>query len=113
VFARVFEAHSQMGPLVGVYESRGMAHQQIKEIISRPLIVKITPIHHELLEDRSQWSVIGNEPLTEADLSKPHGPKVISGSNEQLIAANYFYGLSDEQFYDIDDWLVSKRRKLN
>ena len=111
VFARVFEDHPALGPHIGVYDSRGMDSQQAEEIISKPLIVKITPIHHENLEDRSQWLVVGNEPLTEEDRVKPRGPVVISGNNNQLIAANYYYGLSDESFYDVDDWVVNGLRK--
>jgi hypothetical protein len=111
VFARVFEDHPSLGPHIGVYDSRGMDSQQADKIISKPLIVKITPIHHENLEDRSEWLVVGNSPLTKADGSKPRGPLVIAGDNNQLIAANYFYGLSNEAFYDVDDWIVGKPRK--
>ncbi len=111
VFARVFEDHPALGPHIGVYDSRGMDSEKADEIISKPLIVKITPIHHENLEDRSQWLVVGNKPLTEADFSKLRGPLVIAGDNRQLIAANHFYGLSDETFNDVDDWIVGKPRK--
>lgn len=111
VFARVFEDIPALGPLIGVYDSRGMDPKQIEKIISKPLIVKITPILHMILEDRSQWLVVGNMPLTEADRAKPRGPVIISGENEQLIAANYFYGFLGKAFYNIDEWIVGEPGK--
>jgi hypothetical protein len=36
---------------------------------------------------------------------------VIAGNNNQLIAANYYYGLSNEAFSDVDEWIVGDLRK--
>jgi hypothetical protein len=107
VYARIFEVN-YWGPLVGVYDSLGMPQTDLDAIIQRPLIVKIFPIHREILEQR-EWFVIGNRPLTPSDAELPRGPIQIAGSNEQLGAANYYYGLGPKTFYNIDDFLVRKK----
>jgi len=107
IYARVFEMHPQIGPFVGVYDSLGMPPTDLDAIIKRSLVVKVFPIHREILEKR-EWLVIGNRPLTAADLKKPRGPLQISGSNEQLEAANYYFGLGPACFYNIEDCLVRK-----
>jgi hypothetical protein len=84
-----------------------MDPKDLDAIIQRPLIVKIFPIHRELLEKR-EWLVIGNRPLTEADRRHPNGPLQIAGINEQLAAANYYYGLGPKAFDNIEDCLVRK-----
>lgn len=108
IYARIFEIDAQIGPLVGVYDSLGMPPTDLDAIIQRPLVVKVFPIHRELLEKR-EWLVIGNRPLTPVDAELPRGPVQIAGSNEQLEAANYYYGLGPKAFYNIKDCLVRKR----
>jgi hypothetical protein len=108
VYARIFEIDPGLGPLVGVYDSLGMPQKDLDAIIQRPLVVKVFPIHRELLEER-EWLVIGNRSLTPADAELPRGPLQISGSNEQLEAANYHYGLGPKSFYNIEDCLVRKK----
>ena len=97
-----------MGPFVGVYDSLGMSETDLDAIIQRPLVVKIFPIHREILEKR-EWLVIGNRPLSKEDQNLPRGPLQISGDNEQLEAANYYYGLGPASFYNIKDCLVEKK----
>ena len=112
VYGRIFDpgpAVSDIGPFVGVYDSLGMNEADLDAIIRRPLIVKVFPIHRELLQKRA-WLVIGHRPLIEADRQHPQGPLQIAGSNEQLEAANFYYGLSPKAFYNIEDCLV--RRKV-
>lgn len=109
VYARVFEIDPGLGPLVGVYDSLGMSQADLDAIIARPLVVKVFPIHRENLEKR-EWLVVGNRPLTSADAKLPRGPKQIAGANEQLEAANYYYGLGPACFYNIDECIVGKRR---
>jgi hypothetical protein len=106
VYARIFEIHPGMGPKIGVYDSKGLDPKNIDEIVDKPLVVKIIPIHRELLQDRSEWLVIDNRPISRADGKHPRGPLVICGDNNHLIAANYYYGLSKQKFLDIDEWLV-------
>jgi hypothetical protein len=108
IYGRIFEIDPLMGPFVGVYDSLGMADADLDAIIQRPLVVKAFPIHREILEKRG-WLVIGNRPLTAANLELPRGPLQISGSNEQLEAANYYYGLGPKTFYNIEDCLVRKK----
>ena len=84
-----------------------MQQTNLYAIIQRPLVVKIFPIHREILEKR-EWLVIGNRPLTAADAVLPRGPLQIAGSNEQLEAANYYYGLGPACFYNIEDCIVRK-----
>jgi hypothetical protein len=108
IYARVFEIDPHLGPFVGVYDSLGMAQTDLDAILQRPLVVKIFPIHRENLEKRA-WLVIGNRPLTPADAELPRGPVEIAGSNEQLEAANYYYGLGPKTFYNIEDCLVRKK----
>jgi hypothetical protein len=115
VFGRVFDPDlgpqwkaSDFGPFVGVYDSLGMDEKDLVAIIQRPLIVKVFPIHRELLEKR-EWLVVGNKPLTEADGLQPNGPLQIAGSNSQLEAANYYYGLGPKAFYNIEECLVRKK----
>jgi hypothetical protein len=76
--------------------------------------VKVCPIHREILEMR-EWLVIGHRPLTTADQKLPRGPLQISGSNEQLEAANYFYGLGPASFFNIKDFVVGRvtKQQLN
>ena len=105
IYARIFEIDPGHGPLVGVYDSLGMPETDIDAIIQRPLVVKVFPIHRENLEER-EWLVIGNRPLTPADAEFPRGPVQIAGSNQQLEAANYYYGLGPKAFYNIEDCLV-------
>jgi hypothetical protein len=116
VYGRVFDPDlgpqwkgSDFGPFVGVYDSLGMDEKDLDAIICRPLIVKVFPIHRENLEKR-EWLVIGHRPLTEKDRKHPNGPLQIAGSNEQLEAANYYYGLGPKTFYNIDACLVRAKR---
>jgi hypothetical protein len=109
IYARLFNDDPQLGPFVGVYESLGMSAQDLDAIIRRPLVVKIFPIHHEIMEKR-EWLVIGNRPLTPADRKLPRGPPQIAGRNEQLEAANYYYDLGPKAFYNIEECLVRKKR---
>ena len=109
VFGRIFAIDESLGPQIGVYDSKGMEQNEIDEIISRPLIVKITPIHFEIMQDKSEWLVIGNRPLKTDEMKNPHGPKSISGDNNQLIAANYFYKLTSDKYYDIDEWTIKPK----
>jgi hypothetical protein len=110
LYARVFEIDDPgLGPYVGVYDSLGMPPTDLDAIIQRPLVVKIFPIHRENLEKR-EWLVIENRTLTPADAELPRGPRQIAGSNEQLEAANYYYGLGPKTFFNIEDCLVGKRR---
>jgi hypothetical protein len=108
IYARVFEIDPRLGPFVGVYDSLGLPQTDLDAIIQRPLVVKSFPIHRENLEKR-EWIVIGNRHLTPADAEVPRGPVKIAGDNQQLEAANYYYGLGPKTFYDIDDCLVSKK----
>ncbi|MCB9911423.1 MAG: hypothetical protein H6827_00360 [Planctomycetes bacterium] len=108
LYARVFEPGELMYPAIGVYDSLGMLPDDLGAIIARPLIVKVTPIHHELMEERA-WVVVGHRPITGIDQRHPQGPDSLSGENDQLIAANYFYGLSDKKFYGIEQYLVRPR----
>jgi len=107
VFGRLFVI-DMMGPRIGVYDSKGMDSKDIDTIIKKPLIVKITPIHYENMQDRREWEVIDHREIKEDELKNPFGPGAISGTNDQLIAANYYYGLSDEKYYDIDKWIIKK-----
>ena len=108
IYARIFAIDSGLGPFVGVYDSLGMPPTDLDAIIQRPLVVKIFPIHHENLEKR-EWLVIGNRRLTAADAKMPRGPLQIGGRNQQLEAANYYYGLGPKAFYSIEDCLVRKK----
>jgi hypothetical protein len=103
VFGRVFEV-GRYGPQVGVYDSAGLESPSLEELRRRKLIVKVFPIHTELMEARS-WVVIGNLPIDEYDNRQPRGPLMISGTNEQLNAANFFYGLPHEKNYQLDELL--------
>jgi hypothetical protein len=109
VYGRVFDPGELMKPAIGVYDSLGMPSHDLDAIVAQPLIVKVTPIHHQLMEKRA-WVVIGHRPITEVDGQQPHGPDALSGENDQLIAANYFYGLSDKKFYDTEQYLVRPKR---
>ena len=108
IYARIYEIDPGLGPFVGVYDSLGMPQTDLDAIIQRPLVVKIFPIHRENLEKRG-WLVIGNRPLTAADAKLPRGPVRIAGSNQQLEAANYYYGLGPKAFYDIEHCLLRKK----
>jgi hypothetical protein len=108
IFARLFDIDPWLGPMVGVYDSLGMSSTDLDAIIQKPLIVKIFPIHRELLEKR-EWLVIGNRPLSKADAELPRGPNQIAGSNEQLETANYHYGLGPKAFYNIEDCMVQSK----
>lgn len=57
-----------------------------------------------MVGDRSQT-------LTKDDRLHPLGPLQIGGSNQQLEAANYYYGLGPKAFYNIHDCLVGKPKK--
>jgi hypothetical protein len=70
--------------------------------------VKIFPIHREILEKRG-WLVVGNRPVAAKDRRLPRGPLHISGVNEQLAAANYYYGLVPAPFRDVDDLIVPRK----
>jgi hypothetical protein len=107
IFARLFEIDDSV-PMVGVYDSRGMSPLNIPEIVTKPLIVKICPIHPETLEHR-EWLVIGNAKLKPADKRHPRGPLSICGNNNQLEMAEYFYGLRNPRYYDRDEWIVKKK----
>jgi hypothetical protein len=108
VYGRLFEIDPGVGPKIGVYDSKGIDPRNIKGILNKPLIVKIIPIHRELLQDRSEWLVIGNQPISDVDDKLPRGPLIICGDNNHLIAANYYYGLSKEASQDVDKWLVKR-----
>ena len=43
------------------------------------------------------------------DADLPRGPIAIGGSNEQLEAANYYYGFRPKAFYNIEDYLVRQK----
>jgi hypothetical protein len=103
VYGRIFEV-GRYGPMIGVYDSIGLESPSLESLRKLRLIVKVTPIHHELLEERS-WLVIGNLPVTQKERQQPQGPLEISGSNEQLNAANYFYGLPHEKSYGLNKWV--------
>jgi|GEM_PF-3243062 len=103
VYGRVFEVGFH-GPKVGVYDSAGLEAPYLEELKKLRLIVKVFPIHKELMEARA-WIVIGNLPLDEFDDRQPRGPIVIYGSNEQLNAANCFYGLAHNKVYGLDELL--------
>jgi len=103
IFGRVFEV-GRYGPLVGVYDSAGFESPAFEGLRKRKLIVKVFPIHKELMEARS-WTVIGNLPIDRYDEKQPRGPLMISGINEQLNAANYFYGLPHQDRYGLEDLL--------
>ena len=93
------------GPFVGVYDSIGMEGSDLDAICVRTLIVKAFPIHREILQNRG-WLVIGNRPLLELDRQVPVGPLRISGSNQQLEAANFYYGIGAATFYNIECCLI-------
>ncbi|TWT79634.1 hypothetical protein CA13_10380 [Planctomycetes bacterium CA13] len=107
VFARIFEV-GDLGPMVGVYDSRGMSPINIAEIVTQPLIVKICPIHRETIEHR-EWLVIGKAKLKPADKKRPRGPLAICGNNNHLEMAEYYYGLRKPKYYDRDNWIVQKK----
>lgn len=90
--------------MVGVYDSAGMESPSLEDLKGRKLIVKVFPIHKELMEAHS-WLVIGNLPIDKLDEKQPQGPLMISGNNEQLNAANYHYGLPHQNYYRIDELL--------
>ena len=106
IYARLFEPGNLMGISLGVYDSLGMDPRDLDAIVARPLIVKITPIHPELLEKRA-WFVVGHVPISERDSRHPRGPNEVAGVSLQLIAANFHYGLSTKRFYDLESYLVS------
>jgi len=103
VYGRVFEVGNH-GPMVGVYDSLGQQTPSFESLRKLQLIVKVTPIHHELIEKRA-WTVIGHLPIDEVDRQQPCGPLAISGRNEQLNAANCFYELPHEKRYELEKWL--------
>jgi hypothetical protein len=110
VYARVFDVDEAMGPMVGVYDSQGMSRLDLPSIVECPLVVKISPIHREILQNR-EWIVIGNLKISAQDRRLPQGPLAIAGDNLQLEAANYFYGLCKKPFYDVNDWLAQPRKQ--
>jgi hypothetical protein len=103
VYGRVFEI-GPFGPMIGVYDSLGLKSPSLESLKKLPLVVRITPIHHELLEKRA-WTVIGNLPIEPSDKKHPSGPIAISGTNEQLNAANCFYGLPHQKRYNLEQWV--------
>jgi hypothetical protein len=103
VFARIFEIDDLIGPMVGVYDSRGMSPVDIAGIISQPLIVKICPIHPETIQFR-EWLVIGNARLRPTDKKRPRGPLEIHGTNNHLEMAEYYYGLRTPKRLDREEW---------
>ena len=109
VYARLFEI-GDMGPAIGVYDSLGFIPKKLEDLRGRRLLVRVTPIHRELLQER-QWTVVGNLPITAIDRKQPKGPAVISGVNEQLKAVNHHYGfkkLTGYQAQEIERWLIRK-----
>ncbi|MCC9601357.1 hypothetical protein LOC67_12445 [Stieleria sp. JC731] len=104
VYARIFE-NGDFGPMVGVYDSRGMSRHNFNGIIARPLIVKICPIHREVLV-RREWLVIGNMKLKASDKRLPRGPLAITGNNNHLEMAEHYYGLRKSNYYARDEWIV-------
>jgi len=113
VYGRVF-ATDPMGlgvPMIGVYDSLGLKRPSLKELKRLPLIVKVSTIHPELLEKRS-WRVIGHLPIGKEEEKHPRRSEVsLSGSNNQLIAANRHYGLPHKTFFGIGGYLVKQPRK--
>ncbi|HMP83577.1 MAG TPA: hypothetical protein PKA41_12830 [Verrucomicrobiota bacterium] len=103
VFGRVFEV-GPFGPLVGVYDSAGLESPALEELRKRKLIVKVFPIHKELMEARS-WLVFDHLPIDAFDDNQPRAPISISGFNEQLNAANCFYGLPYTNRHGLDEYL--------
>lgn len=111
VYGRIFEI-GEYGPMVGVYDSLGFKFKSLEELEDLPLIVKVIPIHQELLQ-RREWTVIGNLPIGPKDKKQPRGPVEICGSNEHLAATNYFYGFqtaTDRRAYQLDRWLNRRRQ---
>jgi hypothetical protein len=51
VYARVFEIHPGCGHLIGVYDSIGLEKPRLEDLRVRRLIVKVTPIHYQYLEN--------------------------------------------------------------
>jgi hypothetical protein len=112
IFARLFAIDPPhlplVGPIVGVYDSLGMVQRDIETIVSQPLIVRPFPIHREFLEKRA-WIVVGNRPLTEEEQRVPFGPLRIAGTNEQLDASNYYYGLAPAASPTVEQLLIRKK----
>jgi hypothetical protein len=108
VYGRIFTGRPPFGDAfsawVGVYDSLGLEKVDLHELRQRPLVVKAMPIHPEILQKR-EWLVIGHLPLDDHDATQPHGLPEVSGVNSPLIAANYFYGLSAERWYNIEKFL--------
>jgi hypothetical protein len=109
IYGRIFDVERAIGPLVGVYDSLGMSQTDLDAIIQRPLVVKVFPTHPETLEKR-EWLVIGNRPVTRIEAKLPRGPMQVGGENQQLQAANYYYGFGKKAFYNIEDCLAQKKR---
>jgi hypothetical protein len=103
VFGRIFEVE-RYGPMVGVYDSAGAEAPPLAELRRRKLIVKVFPIHKELMEERA-WVVFGHLPIDDFDVRQPRGPIVISGTNEQLNAANCYYGLPHKERFNLTEYL--------
>ncbi|SMP79634.1 hypothetical protein SAMN06265222_1364 [Neorhodopirellula lusitana] len=106
IFARIFSIDDGF-PMVGVYDSKGMSPLDIAGIISKPLIVKVCPIHPGNLEKRA-WVVLQNCKLIAKDKRRPRGPIAITGNNNQLEMAEHYYGLRKSKNYDVDEWIVDK-----
>lgn len=107
VYARIFEVHPDLGPMVGVYDSLDLKFKRLEEIGELRLIVKVIPMHREIIQGR-EWVVIGNLPINSKDKKKPRGPLEIYGINQHLKVTNFYYGLvkvSDYEAHCFDRWL--------
>jgi len=103
IFGRVFEV-GRYGPLIGVYDSLGLESPSLPELKRLRLVIKVTPIHKELMEKRA-WVVIGHLAIDRHDDDQPRGPIAISGFNEQLNAANFYYKLPHRKRYGMEEML--------
>ncbi len=106
IYARLFAIQKPgLGYFLGVFDSMGMSSTNLQAITEKELIVKMIPIHAELISNPKEWCVIGNIPLSVADKRHPIGPLEISSSNNHLASANYYYELIEKPFFGVENWL--------
>jgi hypothetical protein len=113
VYGRIFATDPmELGiPMIGVYDSLGLKRPSLKDLKKLPLIVKVSTIDPELLEKRA-WRVIGHLPIGKEEERHPRRSEVrLSGFNNQLIAANRFYGLPHKTFFGIGGYLARRPGK--